>query len=429
MAEPGVYVEFRHEPEQDEAASHRAGRWVGRDVEMVRLTLSGGRTVIPLRVTDEIRGRYRAEYEAWKRGEAAPPDGLSLKQWPAITRSRAEELCRIGVRTLEDLAAASDSLLHRMGSGARPLRTMAQAWLDAARGTGVAAEEIARLRRENAALADRVRVLTEEAEAATDSEGSRAGRVGGDGPKHGAWPRPGGRPEMTLLALIQSAADELGLPRPSVAVSSVDPTARQLLALANREGRMLAQRHEWQALTREGRFATVAAESQGAIAGMAPDFAKFLNGGLYDRSHGRRIDGPLSAQAWQRERHAPSAAASDRFRIRGGAVLLTPPPEAGREICFEYVSRSWCRSADGAGQDAWRADSDSGILDEDLIALGVKWRFLRAKSLGYSEEFRDYETRLYDARASDGAKPILDLAGPDLRAARGAAPRVAGWEA
>ena len=74
MAE-GVYVEFRHEPEQDEAASHRAGRWVGRDVEMVRLTLSGGRTVIPLRVTDEIRGRYRAEYEAWNAARRPRPTG------------------------------------------------------------------------------------------------------------------------------------------------------------------------------------------------------------------------------------------------------------------------------------------------------------------------------------------------------------------
>ena len=41
----------------------------------------------------------------------------------------------------------------------------------------------------------------------------------------------------TLLQLVQAAADELGLPQPSAVYSGADDQSRQLLALANREGK------------------------------------------------------------------------------------------------------------------------------------------------------------------------------------------------
>ena len=219
---------------------------------------------------------------------------------------------------------------------------------------------------------------------------------------------------MTLLTIVQDVADEIGLPRPSAVLSSTDQTTRQLLALANREGRQLAQRYKWQALTKEGSFTTVATESQGALTTIAADFSRFLNDTMYDRTRTWRIVGPLSAQQWQRQKGTAAGTFLDTFRIRGGEILFWPVPAAGRNVFFEYVSKNWCQSSAAAPQDEWAADDDTGILDEDLVALGVKWRFLKAKGLDYGEEFRDYETRLYDARARDGAKPVLDISGSAL---------------
>lgn len=165
MSEPGIYVEFRYQAVQDEEASRSAGRWVGRDAEFAYITLPGGRTVIPLRVTDEVRARYRAKYDAWKRGEDAPLDGMSLKEWPAITRAQAEEFWRHGVRTLEDLVGVPDSVLNQLGSGARTLQNKARAWLEQSRTAGIAAEEIAKLRRENQELRSRVNALSDQVQA------------------------------------------------------------------------------------------------------------------------------------------------------------------------------------------------------------------------------------------------------------------------
>ena len=62
----------------------------------------------------------------------------------------------------------------------------------------------------------------------------------------------------TLLDLIQQAADEIGIPQPSAIIGQVDDQSRQLLALANREGKdfsiMANSRGGWQNLHKEHTF-------------------------------------------------------------------------------------------------------------------------------------------------------------------------------
>lgn len=53
---------------------------------------------------------------------------------------------------------------------------------------------------------------------------------------------------MTLLQIVQTACDELGLQRPATVVNSTDLQVRQLLALTNRDGRNLQQVRDWTAL-------------------------------------------------------------------------------------------------------------------------------------------------------------------------------------
>lgn len=65
----------------------------------------------------------------------------------------------------------------------------------------------------------------------------------------------------TFLKLIQDFADEVGIPQPSQVIGAADDTSRQLLALANREGKefsnMANSKGGWQELHKEYRFVTV----------------------------------------------------------------------------------------------------------------------------------------------------------------------------
>ena len=50
---------------------------------------------------------------------------------------------------------------------------------------------------------------------------------------------------MTLLSICQNVADFTGFERPVTVVDNTDPIARQLLALAQREGKQLLRMSDW----------------------------------------------------------------------------------------------------------------------------------------------------------------------------------------
>ncbi len=55
----------------------------------------------------------RPAYEAWKKGQEVPLDGTPLEAWPGVTKEQATALKRMNIRTVEDFAQATDSVLLR----------------------------------------------------------------------------------------------------------------------------------------------------------------------------------------------------------------------------------------------------------------------------------------------------------------------------
>jgi hypothetical protein len=214
---------------------------------------------------------------------------------------------------------------------------------------------------------------------------------------------------MTLLTTINRCQDWLSLPRSAVVATSTDDNVRTLLSLAQEEGKELARRCEWQAITKEKTFTSIAAVSQtGAI---PTDFDRIVNESMFNRTRKRRVVGPLTSQEWQAQLGVVASVLTDAFRIRGDAILLTPTPPAGDTYAYEYVSLNWCQTSGGTGQTAWAADTDTGILSEDLMGLGIRWRFKKSRGLDYAEDFRTYQMEVNQAIARDGGKRTIDMSG------------------
>jgi hypothetical protein len=215
---------------------------------------------------------------------------------------------------------------------------------------------------------------------------------------------------MSLLTIIQDTTDRLGIIRPSSVVGSSDPQVRQLLALANQEGKELARRHNWTALINEKTFtATLAAAQTSAI---PTDYDRMIAGSFWNRTTSWQVRGPVSAQLWQRLQTGLTTLADQAFRIRGGTLYITPTPTAADSMAYEYVSTYWCSNSDGSTERvAWAADDDVGLLNEELMGLGVVWRFLRAKGFDYSEAFRTYEEQFVRLAAEDGVMEALSMGG------------------
>lgn len=105
--------------------------------------------------------RFNSQYRLWKEGHEPTPDGTHVKMWAAVTKAEAETLINAGIKTVEDLAAANEEALRRVGIGARALQQKARAWMETASKTGATAEEITQLRVLSEAQAKQIEELRE----------------------------------------------------------------------------------------------------------------------------------------------------------------------------------------------------------------------------------------------------------------------------
>mgnify|MGYP001338086132 CR=1 FL=1 len=210
---------------------------------------------------------------------------------------------------------------------------------------------------------------------------------------------------MSLLTIVQDAADRLSIPEPISAFTSSDTSIRELVGLAQQEGKELARRASWQSLTKEKTFTTTAAAVQ--TSAVPSDFDWYIPGTAFNRTRRRQMVGPLSQSDWQRIQASLVTLVNPGFRFRGDDILITPTPAAGETVAYEYVTLNWCTSIGGTPQSSWQFDSDVAVLDEELITLGLIWRFKKTNGFDYSEEFRSYDMQVTKAILRDGALPFL----------------------
>lgn len=93
------------------------------------------------RLPSTWRDQWKASYEAWKKGQEIPVDGMPLKNWSLITPAQLKNLLHLGLRSVEDVAGMNEEGMRRYGMGGLDLKTRAAAFLKAQSGPGKVAAE------------------------------------------------------------------------------------------------------------------------------------------------------------------------------------------------------------------------------------------------------------------------------------------------
>lgn len=218
---------------------------------------------------------------------------------------------------------------------------------------------------------------------------------------------------MTLLGLVQQFCLRRGLPQPTAVITGQDELALQLVGLLNEILDDLVTRHTWQELDFQCDFTSVAGEDQGAISSLVPhEVFKVLNDTIYDRTSRLPVFGPRSAMQWQQLKALPASGPFYQYRIQQGRLKIFPAMPAGHTMAFEYASKSPVLDADGVTyKQYFSADTDTCVLQGQLLLAGLHWVWKREKGFAYASEFADYEKLVADTFAGDGTKPRLNLAG------------------
>lgn len=213
-----------------------------------------------------------------------------------------------------------------------------------------------------------------------------------------------------MLEIVQDLCGRQNLPTPTTVYGTTDQQVRQLLKLLEEEGNDLSVRGGWERLVIEATHTTVALEDQGAITTIANGFRYIKNNTIWDRTNRLPVLGPVDGQDWQAMKALVALGPRFSFRIRGGKLLVDPPPSAGYSWYFEYVTKNWILAQDNTTyKRRFTADTDQVLLPDDLCLQGLRWRWKKEKGLDYAEDFRTYETQVKDQLGRDGGKPILRM--------------------
>ena len=223
---------------------------------------------------------------------------------------------------------------------------------------------------------------------------------------------------MTLLSIVQDAAAEIGIPSPSAVIGVDEPQTRQLLALANRDGKRLRDAHEWMILQILESFNTVASQEAYSL---PSDYRSMISDTFWDRADFDRVRGQLTPQEWQEIKSGllGSGVVNRRFRIQRDNTATPPdrkiyidpiPASSGEEQVFEYVSKAWTVNAAGTSTSTeWTMDDDMALLDEDLLTMGLIWRFRSRKGFNVAIDIAEWEAAVTQAIAFDVTATKLSL--------------------
>jgi hypothetical protein len=208
---------------------------------------------------------------------------------------------------------------------------------------------------------------------------------------------------MSLLTVVQNATVLLSLSRPSSAYGSSDATIRLLLQLLLVEGRDLLKAHDWNALITAKTFTFISGDPQTGEPPAAFDRMSRSGDGEYvvwNDTSNWGIVGPVSASNWVEYKTRSFSALPQYWRLIGGVlnVTNTVDGDSGR---YEYISKNWILQGGSTPGSTFSADTDTFEFPENLLELGLVWRWKQAKGLDYAEDMSTYGRHKQDCIASD----------------------------
>lgn len=259
----------------------------------------------------------------------------------------------------------------------------------------------------------------------------------------------------TILEIVQDITREFNsISTPTTLVTNSNNTIKQFKAILEKEAKRLSRYCDWARLRKEHEITLVDSQENYAF---PSDFDRFVDATAWDSSNNWQLVGSLNPIEWQIEKNAVvSSGVRKRFTIKGAVdnkIFFSPIPgtsDAGDTIKFEYMTCNWLLPAtwvastqysanqyvsyngniyqttaggtsgstapthtSGSSSDGgvtWTyydecydkiiADTDTPLLDEDLLAMGTIWRFMRQNGLPNYQDIRvEYELER-DKRAS-----------------------------
>lgn len=194
---------------------------------------------------------------------------------------------------------------------------------------------------------------------------------------------------MTILTVLQAAAPRIGLSVPSAVFSATSKDAIDLQEIAKDTADMIARAHPWQ------KFSTIkthAGDGSTEDFNLADDYSWMPDDGdIWSTAQRRPLTKVQSQNDWLGMVLIGTSLVTNAWIIYGGQLHIRHALSASDTAKYFYQSNFSVAPATGANKAAFTLDTDSFRLDEQLLKLGVIYKWKEMKELPYAQHMDNYE--------------------------------------
>lgn len=192
---------------------------------------------------------------------------------------------------------------------------------------------------------------------------------------------------MTLSEILDTVQLECGLSTYDAYAEAADEAVKRLLYFANRSISNLS-RYPWQALRKTYTF-TLTDDTSYTLPG---DYRALIQDTMYTDSHLWPVDFPANEAEWA-YLQASSGGTGPQVRVRLlGNTLNIYEPTAGETIRVEYLSNTPVIASDNTRKEKFTADTDSPVLDSDLVTQDIIWRYKKLLGMDFTPDLAEFKS-------------------------------------
>lgn len=213
---------------------------------------------------------------------------------------------------------------------------------------------------------------------------------------------------MNILQIVQSASLSIDVERPSALYANTDRTSLELTDTVNTAMLQILDDYDWSKLIRT---ATITGDGVAAAFPLPSDYSRMVK----DAS----LIGPgwlfyptqqvQDFNLWLEMLQYPIATWQQQWMAFGGNLNVMPILPAGTPLSYGYISQN---VVNGADPTTFTADTDTFVLDDEMLRLCIIWNWKEAKGFDFSADLAKYQQRLEMQRFRDvGSRQNIVIGG------------------
>lgn len=202
---------------------------------------------------------------------------------------------------------------------------------------------------------------------------------------------------MNILEIVQQASLKISVERPSALFANTDRTSLELIDTVNTAALQILDDYDWQKMVKT---ATVTGDGNLTAFPLPDDFSRMIkdaslvgqNWRFYPAQQMQDYNHWLELQTY------PIATWQQNWMVFGGNLNVMPILPTPDTLSYGYISTNIVNGADAT---RFTADTDTFVLDDELLKLSIIWNWKDAKGFDFSTDLAKYQERLEKQRFRD----------------------------